>query len=103
MGPERRAPLLKPSRLVPVSSKLTEYENSVLEAMAHACGLTKSSIIRAALAKLLEEAMKNDREEIKKRLAPGYDIMFALLKEEALESYRKCISRMRGDGAEQAR
>lgn len=103
MSSERKAPPIKPSKVVPVSSKLTEYENSILEAIAQACGVTKSSIVRVAVLRLLEEAIENDRLEIKKRLVPGYITMFELLKEEALESYRKCLARMRGDGTEQAR
>ncbi|MCX8195465.1 MAG: hypothetical protein N3F67_00035 [Acidilobaceae archaeon] len=97
-----RDPELKPSSVVPVSTKMTEFEKTILDAVAVECGITRSLAVRIAVVMFLEKAIKKDlNDELKLKLAPGYLEMFEMVYADLKKQAGKCASMMRGDGAEQ--
>ncbi|MEM0366836.1 MAG: hypothetical protein QXO93_01580 [Acidilobaceae archaeon] len=88
---------LKPANIITISTKITEYENTILDVIADECNLTKSKLIKIAITKLIEEIIQNDtRNIIQSRLISGYNIVFNTIKEDSKITLDKCISRIRG-------
>lgn len=84
---------LKPSAIVPVSSKLTVYENYLLGLLASKCGVTKSSLVRLAILRLFKEIL--DSNKILEGLTPGYYNMLKILIAEADDEYVRCINKLK--------
>jgi hypothetical protein len=57
------------------------------------CGLTRSTLVRIALLKLIRDLMGNGM--VKGELPPGYDSMLEQLCSEYEELLSKCINKLR--------
>jgi hypothetical protein len=88
-----RRRLLKPSSIVPISFRVTVYEAYVLKLLSMKCGLTRSTLVRIVLLKLIKDLMRSSR--VKGELPPGYDSMLEQLCSEYEELLSKCISKLR--------
>jgi hypothetical protein len=88
-----RRRLLKPSSIVPISFRVTVYEAYVLKLLSMKCGLTRSTLVRIALLKLIRDLMGNGM--VKGELPPGYDSMLEQLCSEYEELLSKCINKLR--------
>jgi hypothetical protein len=84
---------LKPSSIVPISFRVTVYEAYVLKLLSMKCGLTRSTLVRIALLKLIRDLMGNGM--VKGELPPGYDSMLEQLCSEYEELLSKCINKLR--------
>jgi hypothetical protein len=88
-----RRRLLKPSSIVAISFRVTVYEAYVLKLLSMKCGLTRSTLVRIALLKLIRDLMGNGM--VKGELPPGYDSMLEQLCSEYEELLSKCINKLR--------
>ncbi len=84
---------MKPSSIVPISFRVTVYEAYVLKLLSMKCGLTRSTLVRIALLKLIRDLMGNGM--VKGELPPGYDSMLEQLCSEYEELLSKCINKLR--------
>lgn len=95
---------LKPSKIVPVSAKITAYENSILEALSEECGATKSAIIRIAILKLILELLEGElRSSIKLKLPPGYEMIVEEIAKEGGALFDDCLNRILGEKGDEWR
>ena len=88
-----RRRLLKPSSIVPISFRVTVYEAYVLKLLSMKCGLTRSTLVRIALLKLIRDLMGNGM--VKGELPLGYYSMLERLCSEYEELLSKCINKLR--------
>jgi hypothetical protein len=88
-----RRRLLKPSSIIPISFRVTVYEAYALKLLSMKCGLTRSTLVRIALLKLIRDLMGNGM--VKGELPPGYDSMLEQLCSEYEELLSKCINKLR--------
>lgn len=84
---------MKPSSIVPISFRVTVYEAYVLKLLSMKCGLTRSTLVRIALLKLIRDLMGNGM--VKGELPPGYEGMLEQLCSEYEELLSKCINKLR--------
>ncbi len=84
---------MKPSSIAPISFRVTVYEAHVLKLLSMKCGLTRSTLVRIALLKLIRDLVGNGM--VKGELPPGYDSMLEQLCSEYEELLSKCINKLR--------
>ncbi len=83
---------MKPSSIVPVSLRVTTYEDYVLKVLSERCGIPKSTVVRVALLRLISSLMENTK--MAEELPQGYNDMLKQLKSEAEEVLNKCVSKL---------
>lgn len=86
---------LKPSKIVPVSAKITAYESSILDVLSEECNMTKSAIIRIAILRLFLEIFDEElKASVRLKLPPGYELIIEEIASEGGALFRDCMNRL---------
>lgn len=83
---------LKPSYVVPVSFRVTAYEDHLLRVLAAKCGVSRSMIVRVAVLRLITSLLEDGR--IVGELPTGYEGVLRQLGSEAKEILEKCVDKL---------
>ncbi len=78
--------------MVPISFRVTTYEDYLLRVLATKCGVSRSMIVRVAVLRLIASLLEDGR--IVGELPTGYESMLRQLGSEAKEILEKCVDKL---------
>lgn len=83
----------KPSSIVPIALKVTVYEDYLLKLLAAKCGVSKSTLVRVALLRMLVRIV-DENSVVRRELPPGYDSMLKELSRDVEGILEKCVEKL---------
>jgi hypothetical protein len=78
---------------VPIAFKVTVYEDYLLKLLAAKCGVSKSTLVRVALLRMLVRIV-DENSVVRRELPPGYDSMLKELSRDVEGILEKCVEKL---------
>jgi hypothetical protein len=78
---------------VPIAFKVTVYEDYLLKLLAAKCGVSKSTLVRVALLRMLARIV-DENSVVRRELPPGYDSMLKELSRDVEGILEKCVEKL---------
>jgi hypothetical protein len=78
---------------VPIAFKVTVYEDYLLKLLAAKCGVSKSTLVRVALLRMLVRIV-DENSVARRELPPGYDSMLKELSRDIEGILEKCVEKL---------
>jgi DNA-binding MurR/RpiR family transcriptional regulator len=78
---------------VPIAFKVTVYEDYLLKLLAAKCGVSKSTLVRVALLRMLVGIVE-ENSFVRRELPPGYDSMLKELSRDVEGILEKCVEKL---------
>lgn len=78
---------------MPIAFKVTVYEDYLLKLLAAKCGVSKSTLVRVALLRMLVRIV-DENSVVRRELPPGYDSMLKELSRDVEGILEKCVEKL---------